>query len=95
MSIIESATIHVVEGVVRAYGFDGLLKLLRRSPDTDERITKLAEIQTDLDAAIEAAKDLQKSATASQKQANELPCGLPRGSSLQHRIFLSWGADDA
>lgn len=78
MFTIESVAIHAVESVVRAYGFDGLLKLLRRSPDTDERITKLAAIQTDLEAAIEAVKDLQKSATASQTQANELQEAVER-----------------
>ncbi len=78
MSVIETAAINVVETVLRAYGFDGLLKLLRRSPSIDERIAKLAEIQADLEAAIEAVKELQKGAAASKKEADEMQISVEK-----------------
>lgn len=78
MSLIETLAINAVETAVRAYGFEGLLKLLRRSPSTDERIAKLAAIQADLEAAIEAVKELRKGAAASKKEADELQMSVEK-----------------
>jgi hypothetical protein len=58
--------------VARVYGFEGFLGLAKPSPTVDERIAKLAAIQEDLHAAIEAVKQLQDSAVNSKAEAEAL-----------------------
>lgn len=67
-----SVVVQAATQVARLYGFEGILKLARPSPSVDERIAKLAAIQSDLEAAIEAVKSLQRSATESKAEAEEL-----------------------
>jgi len=72
VSVIENYLVHLAESAIRFYGYDGLLKLLGRSPKVDERIAKLAQIEQDLKAAIEAVHDLHKSALQSKAEAQQL-----------------------
>lgn len=64
--------------VVRIYGFEEFLKFLRPRPGVDERVAKLAAIQSDLQAAIEAVKALQKSAADSKAEAEALQATIAR-----------------
>jgi hypothetical protein len=77
MALIDSVA-GLATQVVRLYGYDEFLNLLRPRPTVDERITKLAAIQTDLEAAIEAVKILQKSASESKAEAEALQGTIAR-----------------
>ena len=64
--------------VARIYGFEAFLGLAKPSPTVDERIAKLAAIQEDLHAAIQAVKSLQDSALNSKAEAEELQKTITR-----------------
>lgn len=69
---IEVLAKRMTEQVLRMYGLDGLVRILRPEPSIDERLLKLAKIQEDLGDALEAVSELQKSAMVSKKEANNL-----------------------
>lgn len=78
MALMDTLLTDLATQVVRLYGFDDFLRILRPRPTVDERISKLADIQADLEAAIEAVKVLQKSATESKAEADALQATIVR-----------------
>jgi chromosome segregation ATPase len=60
------------------YGLDGLARIFKAEPSADERIKKLAEIQSDLQAAVAAVGELQESATKSKKESDQLQSEIAR-----------------
>lgn len=58
--------------ILRMYGIDGLIRRLQPQPSIDERIAKLAQVQSDLEAAIQAVKGLRQNADESKREAEQL-----------------------
>jgi hypothetical protein len=72
MNLLAESSKEAVAAVLRIYGFEGLLTWLQPRPTIDERIVKLAQVQTDLEAAIEAVKVLRRNADESKAEAEQL-----------------------
>jgi chromosome segregation ATPase len=75
---LTSLSVKVVEGLVRAYGFDGLWKLVKKQPGSDDPIAKLEKIQSDLQGALAAVAELERGAKAKQQEAADLQKAVTR-----------------
>jgi len=68
----------IIAQLLRMYGFDGLIGVLKKEPTVDERLAKLSKIQEDLGDALKAVEELQKSAATSKREAVELESEVDR-----------------
>ena len=75
---VEIVTSRLVDQLLRMYGLDGFIRLLKPEPTIDERLAKLAKIQEDLGDAMGAVRELQKSAITAKKEADSLESEVSR-----------------
>lgn len=64
--------------LLRMYGLEGFARILKPQLNVDERIAKLAQIQSDLEAATDAVKRLRQNADESKQEAVELQATIER-----------------
>jgi hypothetical protein len=72
LDVVAESSKKAATTILRMYGLDGLFRWLQPSPSIDERIAKLAQVQSDLEAAIEAVKGLRQNADESKREAEKL-----------------------
>jgi len=69
---IEVLSSRLISQLLRMYGLEGVVGLLKPEPTIDERLQKLSKIQEDLNEALEAVSELQQSALTSKNEADAL-----------------------
>ena len=72
IDVVAESSKEAASTILRMYGLDGLVRWVKPPPSIDERIAKLAQVQSDLEAAIEAVKGLRQNADESKKEAAQL-----------------------
>jgi peptidoglycan hydrolase CwlO-like protein len=69
---IEFIASRVLDQLLRMYGLEGFMRILKPEPTIDERLEKLSKIQEDLGEAMQAVSELQNSAMTAKKEADSL-----------------------
>ena len=72
VSTLKEVSLKSLELFARIYGFEAVIRRRLAPNDVDERITKLAAVQADLEAAVEAVKSLRDSADKSKSDVEQL-----------------------